>query len=329
MRSGIGSHRPYRGRRGRDTHGIGRTSGFSALETVLAASIFLVLVGGGYSVVNEGTRSWSSITRRTSRQSRCRDGMRLVLEEMKQGSDFEIDFSDPAADTIRFMLPLTVAGGQVVWGGRELGSEAGAVPGGFVEYRIVKLTGANGRVARHLIRSVLDDRGRTASTPALIARDVDDLRNGRKGFEVIRNGRLYTVALRVASDPAGASGSEQFELQTTVLPRNADTPALTASAPTEATTPSLHALGSIVSYLDKMVTENPNTPLADRVEDALASAETAQSELQKSVPDTESAIRGIDGAINDIHAAKMARLLDRRTADMVLNALRGVRRSLR
>jgi len=67
-------------------------------------------------------------------------------------------------------------------------------------------------------------------------------------------------------------------------------------APAEATEEVIDALQAIVD-------SNPGTPLADKVEDAKAQAQTALDELNKEPPDNQAAMGNIEGAVGDLEAA--------------------------
>ena len=64
------------------------------------------------------------------------------------------------------------------------------------------------------------------------------------------------------------------------------------------------------AQLQEITDDNPGTPLADKIEDALAKAKTACDELNKTPPDNPAAVGNIEGAVGDLEQAVLAGLLD-------------------
>ncbi|MCK5644914.1 MAG: PKD domain-containing protein, partial [Gammaproteobacteria bacterium] len=91
----------------------------------------------------------------------------------------------------------------------------------------------------------------------------------------------YTVTLTVTDDDDGEGTA---------------TTTVTVLTPTQACL-------ALVDDLQQIVNDNPGTPLADKIEDALASAETACEELQKTPPDNQAALGKMEGAVGDLEAA--------------------------
>ena len=69
-------------------------------------------------------------------------------------------------------------------------------------------------------------------------------------------------------------------------------------------------LQTLILELQDIVDSNPGTPLADKVADALAKAETALDELEKSPADSQAALGNIEGAVGDLEAVVSDGLLD-------------------
>ena len=65
----------------------------------------------------------------------------------------------------------------------------------------------------------------------------------------------------------------------------------------------IEALQDVTVDLQEIVDNNPGTPLADKVEDALAKAQTALEELNKTPPDNQAAAENIEGSVGDLEAA--------------------------
>jgi hypothetical protein len=83
-----------------------------------------------------------------------------------------------------------------------------------------------------------------------------------------------------------------------------------------------------VSTLQDIVYGNPDTPLADKIEDVLEKVETALEELTKMPPDQQAAVGNLEGAVGDLEAAIEDELLDTEYAIELINQLAEVARAL-
>ena len=77
-----------------------------------------------------------------------------------------------------------------------------------------------------------------------------------------------------------------------------------------------------------LVDDNPDTPLADKVEDAVAKLEVALSELDKTPPDNQAALGNIEGAVGEIEAAVNDELLDPEEGNQLMDDLAGIARQI-
>jgi len=84
-------------------------------------------------------------------------------------------------------------------------------------------------------------------------------------------------------------------------------------------------LAAVALDLDTLVQGNPGTPLADKLEDALAKTLSALAELEKTPPDEQAALSKIEGAVGDLEAAKNDGLLD---TTALMDELAGIARQL-
>ena len=80
--------------------------------------------------------------------------------------------------------------------------------------------------------------------------------------------------------------------------------------------------------LQDLVDANPGTLLADKVEGAVASLDTALAELAKTPPDNQAAVGNLEGAVGDLQAAVDAALLDAAQGAQLMDALAGVAQQL-
>lgn len=84
---------------------------------------------------------------------------------------------------------------------------------------------------------------------------------------------------------------------------------------------------NILSDIQDIIDANPETPLADKMEDALAGLQTAQTELDKTPPDNQAAVGNIEGSVGDIEAA-IDEGLDPVEAEQLMDQLAGIARQL-
>ena len=80
--------------------------------------------------------------------------------------------------------------------------------------------------------------------------------------------------------------------------------------------------------LEEIVDDNPGTPLADKVEDALAALNTALEELEADPPDNQAALGAIEGAVNDLEAAVSDGLLDPTEGAALMDSLSEIARTV-
>jgi hypothetical protein len=96
--------------------------------------------------------------------------------------------------------------------------------------------------------------------------------------------------------------------------------------PTPETPRADEALRAVIVKLQGIVNDNPGSPVADKVEDAAAKANTALGELEKTPSDNQAAAGNIEGAIGDLEAAVADGLLDpghgNRLIDQLANIIR-------
>ena len=88
------------------------------------------------------------------------------------------------------------------------------------------------------------------------------------------------------------------------------------------------AIQNQVDVLQDIVDSDPGTPLADKVEGANDSLQTALEELDKTPPDNRAAVGNIEGAVGDLEAAVNDGLLDPAQGTQLMDELAGVARQL-
>ena len=84
----------------------------------------------------------------------------------------------------------------------------------------------------------------------------------------------------------------------------------------------------LINDLSAIIQANPNTKLADKMEDVLGSAQTALTELNKTPADNQAAVGNMEGAVGDLEAAVKDGLLDTDTGNSLMDRFAGVARLL-
>ncbi len=72
-----------------------------------------------------------------------------------------------------------------------------------------------------------------------------------------------------------------------------------------------HSLRDVIDEMQQIVVNNPGSAVADKLEDVVAKAQSALSELQKTPPDDDAALGNLAGARDDLNAAIKDRLLSK------------------
>ncbi len=98
--------------------------------------------------------------------------------------------------------------------------------------------------------------------------------------------------------------------------------------PTPETPRADEALRAVIVKLQGIVDDNPGSPVADKVEDAAAKANTALGELEKTPSDNQAAAGNIEGAIGDLEAAVTDGLLDPGHGNRLIDQLANIIRQL-
>ena len=83
-------------------------------------------------------------------------------------------------------------------------------------------------------------------------------------------------------------------------------------------------LDQVIEDLQEIINDNPGTPLADKLADAIASVETALEELNKEPPDNQAAVGNLEGAVGSICDAVLDEGLDAAQGTQLMDDLAGV-----
>ena len=84
----------------------------------------------------------------------------------------------------------------------------------------------------------------------------------------------------------------------------------------------------VTENLQEIINDNPGTPLADKLADALDSVETALEELDKEPPDNQAAVGNLEGAVGSICDAVLDEGFDAAQGTLLMDNLAGVARQL-
>jgi prepilin-type N-terminal cleavage/methylation domain-containing protein len=164
-----------------------RPAGFTLLELLMAlaiASVLMVVVGN---ILISSTRSVDSMVVDSVSDQEIRQSLNRMLDEMQMTSTSRLAINSLGTDhdSITFQTPSSYAG-AVTWGAKD-------AAGTWHADWTVRYTVVNGQ----LVRQVLNSGGSTVGASAVLARGIDGLSSGTKGFRVGLVGPVASAALRV------------------------------------------------------------------------------------------------------------------------------------
>ena len=164
-----------------------RPAGFTLIELLMAmviAAVLMVVVGN---ILISSTRSVDSMVVDSVSDQEIRQSLNRMLDELQMTSASRLAINSLATshDTITFQTPSSYAG-SVSWGAADTAGDWKA--GWTVRYTVV---------AGQLVRQILNPSGEPVGADAVLARGVDGLSGGTKGFRVGLVGPVASVALRV------------------------------------------------------------------------------------------------------------------------------------
>lgn len=202
-----------------------RERGFTLIEMVIVSGVFGVLATGIFSLLEDANGVYQTTLRSSMARRHCTSVSNGLATEIAcaNPANLAVDASHPEGDRVTLQLPLSVTNAVVTWGATEHLDRSGTPEAGaFVTYRLVQ-DPARSRLW-DLVRHVVDAAGNSLGADEVLVSDVDavDVRRG-KGFQVVRNGDLVTLALRVriAADDAGVGTDDVIRShQVTVKLRN-------------------------------------------------------------------------------------------------------------
>lgn len=158
-----------------------RRSGFTLLELMVVCGIFAALLVGVGTFSLQTHSGYESVLQGATVTANLRKTLETVADELRNSTPTRVtvDQSDPNHDRLLLQVPVGWVGCDTIWG-------ADGVEGQQIEYVVS---------ARELWRRVLDADGNAVGARR-VARHIDLLRDGQKGFDIETDGTMCTLSLR-------------------------------------------------------------------------------------------------------------------------------------
>jgi len=158
--------------------------GFTLVEIAIVAALMGVLMLGIMVLTGTTQDAYHTVQQDTDANFSLRQALNRMSDDLRQSSSSIIVITEGSDhDSIDLQVPISKDGSTVNWGA------AGAVG---LHIRIFVEDG-------WLIRRVVDAGGTPMRTDEVLARNVDDLYLGEKGFRVTESDGLYTITVRVTA----------------------------------------------------------------------------------------------------------------------------------
>lgn len=157
-------------------------AGFTLVEIIIVAAIASVLLMVVVALTTSTNDAYNTVREDTEANYSLRQALNRVSDDLRQSSASIIKItSGTDADSIDLQVPISETGTAVNYGANgQLGWH-------------IKILVENG----WLIRRITDSVGTVKIVDTVLARDVDALHMGQKGFSVVKNVGLYQITLRV------------------------------------------------------------------------------------------------------------------------------------
>jgi len=160
-------------------------AGFTLIELAIVAVIAAVLLLTMVLVTTSTNDAYNTVREDTDANFSLRQALNRISDDLRQSSTSIISVTSGVDyDSVDLQVPISQVGTTINWGA------AGTV--GW-HIRILVEDG-------WLIRRVVDAGGIPKRTDEVLARNVDSLFQGQKGFSVTQTSGLYQVSLRVTAD---------------------------------------------------------------------------------------------------------------------------------
>lgn len=159
-------------------------AGFTLIEVAIAAALSGIILITIVILTTSTNDAYNTVREDTDANFSLRQALNQVSDDLRQSSSSIIGITPGVDhDSIDLQVPISQAGSTVNWG---------AV--GTVGWHI-RILVEDG----WLIRRVVDGTGIPQRTDEVLARDVDNLFEGEKGFTVTAADGLYQITLRVTA----------------------------------------------------------------------------------------------------------------------------------
>ena len=158
--------------------------GFTLIEVAIVGIIVGFLVMSIMVLTGSTQDAYQTVQEDTDANFSLRRALNRISDDLRQSSTSIIQITEGTDhDSIDLQVPISKVGSTVNWG-------AAGVVG--LHIRILVENG-------WLIRRVVDADGTPMRTDEVLARNVDDLYMGQKGFSVTESDGLYIISLRVTA----------------------------------------------------------------------------------------------------------------------------------
>ena len=160
-------------------------SGFTMVEVLIAAAICVVILVTVMTLTVSTRDAYETVSEDTDANFSLRQALNRISDDLRQSSTSIIEITEGfEQDRIDVQVPISAEGSTVNWGA------AGAVG---LHINFVVEDGV-------LVRRVVDGIGTVMRTDEVLARNVDGLFMGDKGFRVTEEDGLYTISIRVRAN---------------------------------------------------------------------------------------------------------------------------------
>ena len=195
------------------------TGGFTLLESMISAVIFVIV---GYTLASAftlGTGTQRTVTRIARTNSSLRESSGILRDELRATGEAQLTVTPlPGGNhQVDLRVPIDVAG-VATWGvhDRHLGPtpDLQNQAGWTVRYTVLDLPDGAGGVDRQLVRQLLDVAGDIQRQTA-IARGLRSGAAVPQGFSVTQIGGIWEVRIATQGEAQGAAGREtSFHVRT-------------------------------------------------------------------------------------------------------------------
>lgn len=188
---------------------IGKRSGFTLLETIIALAVFSVVGYGLALTAKVGLTSETEVLRVTAENRGLRDAGSSIADELSSSRDSSITTATLADGNqrVRFMTPIDAAG-VATWGvhDRRLGTTLASQNrvNWLIQYT-VNAVATDAGLDRQLVRQVLDDTG-VLQREDVLAHGLSLGTAALPGFRVAKNGSIWEIKLSTEGPLAGSPG---------------------------------------------------------------------------------------------------------------------------